>query len=152
MRKVIALCLILCCMFSLCACSKDEIVEQYNEALQAVGDNNLTNNKDLQVTRQLGEDSYVGTYQADYDDFTGKEIVFGGTSLERDAGNEINISCDLQITDGTVKLLLQTGDSDPQILSNEDGSYSDTIELPAASNYIVIESENFTGTVNLTIK
>lgn len=91
-------------MFSLCACSKDEIVEQYNEALQAVGDNNLTDNKDLQGTRELGEDSYVGTYQADYDNFTGKEIVFGGTSLERDAGNEINISCDLQITDGTVKL------------------------------------------------
>lgn len=85
MRKVIALCLMLCCMFSLCACSKDEIVEQYNEALQAVGDNNLTDNKDLQGTRELGEDSYVGTYQADYDDFTGKEIVFGGTSLERDA-------------------------------------------------------------------
>ncbi len=62
------------------------------------------------------------------------------------------ISCDLQIADGTVKLLLQTGDSDPQILFDEDSSYSDTIELPAASNYIVIESENFTGTVNLTIK
>lgn len=76
MRKVIALCLMLCCMFSLCACSKDEIVEQHNEALQAVGDNNLTDNKDLQGTRELGEDSYVGTYQADYDDFTGKEIVF----------------------------------------------------------------------------
>ena len=58
------------------------------------------------------------------------------------------ISCDLQIADGTVKLLLQTGDSDPQILFDEDSSYSDTIELPAASNYIVIESENFTGTVN----
>ena len=49
------------------------------------------------------------------------------------------ISCDLQIADGTVKLLLQTGDSDPQILFDEDSSYSDTIELPAASNYIVIE-------------
>lgn len=35
-------------------------MRHYNEALQAVGDNNLTDNKDLQGTRELGEDSYVG--------------------------------------------------------------------------------------------
>ena len=30
----------------------------------------------------------MGTYQAQYDGFTGEETVFGGTALERDAGNE----------------------------------------------------------------
>ena len=67
MRKIIPLFLIICCLISMTACSKDEIVEQYNQALQAVGDNGLTNNNDLQGRRNLGADSYVGTYEADYE-------------------------------------------------------------------------------------
>lgn len=85
------------------ACSKDEIVEQYNQALQAVGDNGLTKDSDLQGKRSLGADSYVGTYEADYESFSGKEILFGGTALERDDGNEIKISCNMDITSGTLK-------------------------------------------------
>lgn len=152
MRKLIALCLMLCCLLSMSACSKDEMVEQYNEALQAVGDNNLTSDKKLQGDREFGEDSYVGTYQAEYDDFTGKETIFGGTSLERDSGNEISISCDLTIEDGTIQLLLQTGDNDPQVLCDSSGEYSETIELPSASNYIIVQSENFAGSIKLTVE
>lgn len=152
MRKFIILCLTLCCLFSMSACSKDEIVEQYNDALQAVGDNILTSDKKLQGDRELGKDSYVGTYQADYDNFTGKEIVFGGTSLERDSGNEITVSCDLSIDAGTIQLLFQSGDSDPEVLCESSGSYSETIELPAASNYIIVRGENFTGSINLTVE
>ncbi len=152
MRKLIAICLMLCCLLSMSACSKDEIVEQYNEALQAIGDNNLTSDKELQGERESGEDSYVGTYQAEYDDFTGKEIIFGGTSLERDSGNKINISCNLNIEKGTIQLLLQTGDNAPQVLCDSSGEYSETIELPSASNYIIVQSENFTGSIKLTVE
>lgn len=152
MRKYMAICLVLCCLLSMSACSKDEMVEQYNEALQAVGDNNLTSDKKLQGDRNFGEDSYVGTYQAEYDDFTGKEIIFGGTSLERDSGNEISISCDLNIEEGMIKLLLQTGDNDPQILCDTLGKYSETIKLPSASNYLIVQSENFTGSIKLTVE
>lgn len=152
MRKLMALCLMICCLFSMSACSKDEIVEQYNDALQAVGDNNLTSDKKLQGERDLGEDSYVGTYQADYDGFTGKEIIFGGTSLERDSGNEIIVSCDLSIDDGSIQLLFQSGDSDSEVLCESSGSYSETIELPAASNYIIVQGENFTGSIKLTVE
>ena len=152
MKKFLALCLVLCCLFSMSACSKDEIVERYNEALQAVGDNNLTSDRKLQGEREFGEDSYVGTYQSEYDDFSGKEIIFGGTSLERDSGNEVNISCNLNIEDGSIQLLLQTGDNDPQVLCDSIGEYSETIELPSASNYFIVQAENFTGSIKLTIE
>ncbi len=152
MRKFLALCLVLCCLFSMSACSKDKIIEQYNKALQAVGDNNLTSGGKLQGVREFGGDSYVGTYQAEYDDFTGKEIVFGGTSLERDSGNEVNISCDLDIDDGAAQLLLQSGDNTLQVLCETSSSYSETIELPSASNYIIVQAENFTGSINLTVE
>ena len=152
MRKIIPFFLIICCLISMTACSKDEIVEQYNQALQAVGDNGLTNNNDLQGRRNLGADSYVGTYEADYENFSGEEVLFGGTALERDDGNEIKISCNMDKTSGTLKLILQTGTNDPEVLCDTETSYSETIELPSASNYIIVEAENFTGSLDLTIE
>lgn len=154
MKKIISLCIVMCCLFSITGCSysKDEIVDKFNQVLQELGDDTLTRDRDLQGEREFGEDSYVGTYRADYDSFTGEEKLFGGTSLERTSGNEIHISCDLDIAGGKAKLLLLTGDEEPQILCDTSTSYSDTLELPSASNYIIIQTENFTGSVDLTVE
>lgn len=152
MKKVISLFLIMCCLISMTACSKDEIVKQYNQALQAVGDNGLTNSNELQGKRNLGADSYVGTYEADYENFSGKETLFGGTALKRDDGNKIKISCKIDTASGTLKLILQTGADDPEVLCDTENSYSATLELPSASNYIIVEAENFTGSLDLTIE
>lgn len=139
-------------MLSLTACSKDEIIDDFNHVLESIGNNNLTGNKKLQGNREFGEDSYVGTYKADYDNFTGKEILFGGTSLDRDAGNEIHISCDLDIGSGTAKVILQTGNDESKILCETSQRYSEVIELSAASNYIIIQAENFMGSCELTVE
>lgn len=152
MNKKIILFLVMCCLISMSGCSKEEIVDHYNQVLQVAGDNGLTKDKELQGKRKLGTDSYVGTYKADYDGFSGEEVLFGGTALARDAGNKIEIACDTDITDGTLKLILKTGADDPKILCDTLQSYSDTIELPSASNYIVVEAENFTGSFSLTIQ
>ena len=154
MKKIISLCIVICCLFSITGCSysKDEIIDKFNQVLQAVGDDTLTRDRDLQGDRVFGEDNYVGTYQADYDSFTGEEKLFGGTSLERTSGNEIHISCELDITGGKAKLLLQTGDEDPQILCDTSTTYSNTLELPSASNYNFLQTENFTGSVDLTVE
>ena len=93
MRKIILLLLMMCCLISMTACSKDEIIEQYNQALQALPHTGLTDNKELRGKRSPGTDGYVGTYEANYEDFSGEEVLFGGTALERDGGNEIEISC-----------------------------------------------------------
>ena len=127
-------------------------MDKFNQVLQELGDDTLTRDRDLQGEREFGEDSYVGTYRADYASCTREERLFGGTSLERTSGNEIHISCDLDIAGGTAKLLLLTGDEEPQILCDTSTSYSDTLELPSASNYIIIQTENFTGSVDLTVE
>ena len=101
MKKIIFLFLIMCCFISMTACSKDEIIEQYIQALQALPDTGLTDKKELQGKRSPGTDSYVGTYEANYEDFSGEEVLFGGTALERDGGNEIEISCHMDTESGT---------------------------------------------------
>lgn len=120
--------------------------------MQSIGDKGLTDDKDLQGKREFGIDSYAGSYTADYENFSGNEIIFGGTAIERDSGNKIEISCDIATQSGKMKLILQTGNNEPEILCDTESSYNDTIELPSASNYILIESDNFTGSLNLKLK
>lgn len=145
--------MVTCCfVFVLTGCTKDEILGTYNDAIQAAGDTQLTSNRSLEGNRKYGVDHYTGTYDADYEDFSGAEYLFGGTSIDREAGNEIEITCNLDITEGSAKLVLQSGADDPQILVESTGDYSDTIELPLASNYIFLECDGFTGSIELEIK
>lgn len=136
----------------LTGCSKDEILDKYNQAIQTVGDTQLTSNRSLEGKRKYGIDHYAGTYTADYKGFSGTEYLFGGTTIDREAGNEIEITCNLEIKDGTAKLVLQSGSDNHQILIESTGDYSDTIKLPHAGNYIFIEGDSFTGYIELEIK
>ena len=139
-------------IFALTGCRKDEILGTYNDAIQAAGDTQLTGNRSLEGKRTYGDDHYTGTYDADYEDFSGTEYLFGGTSIDREAGNEIEITCNLNIIDGSAKLVFQSGADDPQILIESTGDYSETIELPPAGNYITLEGDGFTGSIKLEIK
>ena len=149
-RRRIAILLIAGCMMLLSTgCSKDQIISQYNNVLQTIGDKSITKDRKLQGERKLGEDSYVGNYKADYKSFTGEEIVFGGTALSRDAGNEIKVSCRIEAKSGTVKIVFQSGTEDVRVLCDDTGEHTETIELPSASNYLKIEGKDFTGEVEL---
>ena len=44
-----------------------------------------------------GARTTTGTYAADYEDFSGTELLFGGTTLNREAGNTVELTCSLDI-------------------------------------------------------
>ena len=152
MRKCLAIGLLFCALCALAGCSDEEVVTQFNEVLQAAGEKVLTSEADLQGTRTFGEDGSVGTYQAQYDGFTGEETVFGGTALERDAGNEVTLSCTLTLAEGTAQVLFQSGDNPPEVLCDTAGSHSATLSLPSGGNYIIVQAENATGSIQLTVE
>ncbi len=70
----------------LVGCSKDEILDQYNNVVQSAGNTTLTSDFSLKGDRAYGDDCYTGTYTADYKDFSKTEYLFGGTSIERENG------------------------------------------------------------------
>ena len=152
MRKCLAIGLLFCALCALAGCSDEEVVTQFNEVLQAAGEKVLTSEADLQGTRTFGEDGYVGTYQAQYDGFTGEETVFGGTALERDAGNEVTLSCTLTLAEGTAQVLFQSGDNPPEVLCDTAGSHSATLSLPSGGISIIVQAENATGSIHLTVE
>ena len=76
--------------------------------------------------------------------------------LSASAGTGVAVSLlskgTLNVTDGTAKVVFESGTDDPQVLIESSGDYSETIELPSASNYIAVEGDGFTGSITLEIK
>lgn len=151
-KIVLSLCLILLSASVLSGCTKDEVLDQYNNIVQSAGSIALTGNSSLQGTKEKGIDDYTGTYTADYANFSGTEYLFGGTSIKREAGKEVSIDCTLEITEGTAKVFWISGSDEAVTLIEATGTYSDTITLPDGGNYIGIECENFTGNIELNIE
>ncbi len=153
-KKIFSLVLVctLAIGLSLTGCSKDEILDQYNNVVQLAGNATLTRDLSLKGKRMYGDDHYTGTYVADYKDFSKTEYLFGGTSIERENGKDISVSCDLEITEGTAQVFWISGSDDPVILLEATDSYSETITLPEGGNYIGITGNNFTGQLEMNIE
>ena len=153
MKKIVlALAFVLFGSFMLSGCSKDEILNHYNNIIQSAGSIELTGKSSLQGEKEKGIDDYTGTYMADYANFSGTEYLFGGTSIKREAGKELSIDCTLEITKGTAKVFWISGSDEAVTLIEATGTYSDTITLPDGGNYIGIECESFTGSIELNIE
>lgn len=152
MKKMMFLLTIFWGCFVLAGCTKDEILNHYNNAIQSIGTIELTSNLALKGTKKKGIDDYTGVYQADYRNYSDTEYLFGGTSIKREAGKDISVTCALNITSGEAKVFWTSGDDDPVILIETDGTYSDTITLPDGGNYFGIECTDFTGSVDLNIE
>ena len=112
----------------------------------------LTPDRSLQGERVRGEDDYTGTYEANYEDFSGTELLFGGTTLDRAAGNTIELSCSLNIEEGEAAVFLCSGSEDPVILLSESGDYTSTIEVGDGSTYIGVWGEGANGSVSIQIE
>ena len=153
-KKIFSLVLVctLAIGLSLTGCSKDEILDQYNNVVQLAGNATLTGNLSLKGKRTYGDDHYTGTYVADYKDFSKTEYLFGGTSIERENGKDISVSFDLEITEGTAQVFWISGSDDPVILLEATDSYSETITLPEGGNYIGVIGNNFTGHLEMNIE
>ena len=151
-KTVLALAFVLFGSFMLSGCSKDEILDHYNNIVQSAGTIELTGKLSLEGTKEKGIDDYTGSYRADYKGFSDTEYLFGGTSIKREAGKEISITCNLEVDEGTAKVFWSSGAEEPVTLIETTGEYKDTLTLPDGGNYIGIECENFTGNVEISVK
>ena len=153
MKKIVlSLCLIILGTSVLSGCTKDEVLNQYNNIVQSAGSIALTRNSSLQGTKGKGIDDYTGSYTANYKNFSDTEYLLGGTSIKREAGKELSIDCTLEVMEGTAKVFWISGSDEAVTLIEITGTYNDTITLPEGGNYIGIEGENFTGCIELNAK
>ena len=131
---------------------KDTLVGAYGSLVDAAGSWALTPDRSLQGERVRSEDDYTGTYEANYEDFSGTELIFGGTTLDRAAGNTVELSCSLDIEEGEAVVFLCSGSDDPVILLSGSGDYSSTIKVGGGSTYIGVWGEGANGSVSIQIE
>lgn len=131
---------------------KDAILDAYSSLMDTAGSWALTPNRSLQGERVRGEDDYTGTYAADYEDFSGTELLFGGTTLDREAGDTVEVTCSLTVEEGEAAIFLNSGSEDPVILLSESGDYSSTIEVGGGSIYLGVWGEDVTGSLSIQIE
>ena len=131
---------------------KDALVDAYGSLVDTAGSWALMPDRSLQGERVPGEDDYTGTYAADYDDFSGTELLFGGTTLDREAGNMVELTCSLDIEEGEAAIFLCSGSEEPVLLLSESGDYYGTVEVSGGSAYIGVWGEGATGSVSIQIE
>lgn len=153
-RFLAGVCLLLGTGLLLGGCSatgcKDAVISAYNDSLQFFSSFSLTSDSDLIGARQKGADNYTGSYQADYSDFTGKEILFGGTGLEREAGDQLTVTYSLQVDSGE-GVLYQRDKDGIHPLQEGSGSGEVKINLSSGDNYLVSEGKNWSGSIVVTV-
>ena len=115
-KKLVAALLLTCFVLGLTGCGtgnlKDHILDGYNQWLQFSSKHALTKENKLQGKKTKGEDAYVGSYSAGYEDFDGEEYIFGATGLEREKGNELTATYTLKIASGSASLVWIHGGSE----------------------------------------
>lgn len=84
-------------------------------------------------------------------DLTEKEFIFGGTSLERDNGNCLQVTYKLSIIEGTAELNWITG-NDEYTIVNDSSENTKEYTISPGDNYIVLKGENFSGSLELTVE
>ncbi len=129
--------------------AKEKILSGFNEFLQSMSPYALTRDSKLVGERELGEDSYTGHYTADYRDFSGEEILFGGTSLRRGGGHSLTVAYTLEVTAGSASLYwLEKGTRHP--IAGDTGTGTYAITLSEGDNYIVLAGKGFSGNLSIT--
>ena len=139
-----AVLLSLCLAFAVTGCSgdnlKDSVINGFNDMLQHFSKYALTDEKDLQGDKTKGEDTYTGSYTADYEDFNDKEYIFGGTALERDKGSELTVTYELTVDSGTARI----------VDTSKNGTYS--VTLDEGDNYLTLEGNDFCGSLQVVVE
>lgn len=149
MRKFVIVIFVIICTIFLTGCSKDRVIKIFDDASKTFGDEILTKDNDLIGKRSFGIDHYTGTYVSNYENSTKNEIIFGGTTLNRDEDN-IHIKIYLEKASGEITIKMNLNEEE-KILTKDSGLYEFDFNVKSGSNYFVIDTNNFTGNVDILI-
>lgn len=149
MKKFIIVIFVIICTIFLTGCSKDRVIKTFDDASKKFGDEILTKDNDLIGKRSFGIDHYTGTYVSSYENITKKETIFGGTTLNRDEDN-IHIKIYLEKVLGEINIKMNLNEEE-KILTKDIGLYEFDFNVKSGSNYFVIDTNDFTGNVDILI-
>lgn len=152
MKTVLIITLVLCLLLLVSGCQwKGGPVGGIYEGLDSLagnlGSTQITRDDALIGQRSVDEDSYSGIYTSSCSGQTGRDVVFGGASIE-----DRVVHCYGRISS-------ESGDANVRIRLNQevyllpldpDGCFETDLHLRSGGNFIMIDYTDFVGTVEMT--
>lgn len=127
---------------------KDKVINTYNSFIQSFDTAGLTSNWKLKGKRKYGVDKYVGTYIANYDNYSGEETIFGGTAISRKNGDHIKVKIKIEKESGNINVIAKLGNNETTLISDT-GEYEDNIYVGGVSYYLTLKLDNFKGNIDI---
>lgn len=150
MRRVIRGALILGLTVQLAACGiyldTGQVLDFLEGVTEDLGASQITQDKNLIGERLCATDAYTGRYLADCDGNTGKDVVFGGASIE---SRKLYLSGCIITYSGQAVIRIRMNDEVIEVEPDEDGYFKAELNLDSGGNYIMVKYADFTGTVDL---
>lgn len=151
MKKILAAILAIFLICSLPSCShnaKDQAIALYDSVLKTVSRAHLTSDRKLIGKRSYTDrDQYIGKYSSDCNRANGRDVIFGGASVET---RRIRLSVLTEAKSGSVSIRICLGTDTEDYVPDENGIFEKEIVFEGAENYIMLDYKNFTGTVALS--
>lgn len=149
MKKILICSLIIFIIIPFCSgCTKDVILKPYDLVNRTIGDLRITKSLKLKGTRTFASDHYVGNYEVKYNNFSGEETIFGGTTIERKNGSTIHVKITIENSKGDLKIIMKLKEKS-KIIATEDGNYEYDFNVLDGSNYLTIKCDKYSGEVNI---
>lgn len=149
MRHIITI--ILCIIVMLCAMffqvvEVDDIFNFYTNTVEYLGRHQLTSKLNLIGERYDENDDYTGSYKCSVDNVTGRDVIYGGCSVDK---IKLNLKGKVDTQSGELKIRVRYGYDVEYVTMNEDGSFDEILEFDSGGNYIIIEYKDFTGEIDV---
>lgn len=124
------------------------MIEHLENWVTKLGRSQLTEEKDLTGEKILQNDmdDYTGSYNSKPVELDGREVLFGGSTLEK---RTILCYGIIKTVSGEAKIRVRRNEDVSYITLDEDGAFTEELSFESGGNYIMIDYEDFTGEVEL---
>ena len=128
LRKIWVLPLLLTLVCSVGCGGKADLLHGYEKVVSSMGSLARTSEHKLIGTRTCGSDNYTGAYAATCRQARGKDVVFGGCSLQ---ARRLQVTGSVACQSGFVQLIVKNGSDELWLTPDANGNISQ--ELPAGA-------------------
>lgn len=152
MKKVVLIGILFCMVMSLTACElKDVTPEAMHQSIDDVvnwfGSGQLSKDDELIGIRESENDPFSGRYTAELTGETGRDVVFGGSSI---LTRTIKLDAQMKAEAGAAEIRVRMNDGVIPLIPDGDGRVTTVLHFVSGGNYIMVDYEDFTGTVEMT--
>ena len=148
MKKILILAIMLAVMFCLSGChiKGDDVKQVLDDVAGRLGNSQITEEEDLIGMRVLEKDSYTGKYEADCKGNTGRDVIFGGGSIET---RKLHVYGTIDAEEGKAVVRIRLNEEVRELYVDENGEFKTDLSMESGGNYIMIDYEEFQGSVEL---